>query len=538
MRINWPVTLLTLSLFMTGAAGLVTEYVLSTVSSYILGNSIEQFSITIALMLGFMGVGGWFQKYVSSENLINKFVILEVILVLASSLSPILIYMAFSYAPSHFALIYYFFVVLIGFLIGFEIPFITRINEKYVPSLKDNMAFVISADYLGSLVGAFVWVYFLLPFFPLTQISFLVAGANFFVAIITYLYFSGVAGTRRFGWGVLFLVVTLILVFGFKNVGQWSVTAEQKLYSDPVVNSTTTKYQHLVITRNNELKDTRLYINGNTQFSSTDEVRYHELLVHPVMEAGPHESVLILGGGDGLAIRELKKHDVKNIVLIDIDKDMIQFSKSNPYLLELNEDAFADFNELNLFNLSKAINFLSEGVAEGNHVFYTDAGTFVNAHAFARKESSKVPLFDVIIIDLPDPSTLELNKLYTKEFYKRLQGLLSPEGRMVVQSTSPYHAKEAFLMIGRTLAETGMDIVPFHQNIPSFGDWGWWMVLPDASVLSSLEFDPSLQYLDRRVWNQSLVFGKNELTSENLEVNQLIHPVLMRIYNDYSWRLY
>jgi len=171
-----------LSMFFTGAAGLVNEYVLSTVSTYILGNSIEQFSITIALMLGFMGLGGWVQKFISDNNLITKFLTLEFALAIFGGFAPLAIYAAFAYMDDHFALVQYFFIGIIGFLVGFEIPFIIRINEQYSKSLKKNLSVVMAADYLGSLVGAFVWVYVLLPHVSLTKVSFIISGVNLLVA--------------------------------------------------------------------------------------------------------------------------------------------------------------------------------------------------------------------------------------------------------------------------------------------------------------------------------------------------------------------
>ncbi|NQY95355.1 MAG: spermidine synthase, partial [Campylobacteraceae bacterium] len=281
-------TLLGLSMFFTGASGLVNEYILSTVSTYILGSSIEQFSITIAVMLGMMGVGGWCQKFVSDSNLIQKFIIIEILLSIIGSYSPIAIYASFAYLENNFLLTYYFFVIGIGFLIGFEIPFIIRINQLYSKELKTNLSVVMAADYIGSFIGALIWIYVLLPNFALTQISFLITGANFLIAFCTFLYFV------RFGFihrkVSFFIVLTLtfiVLIYGYLNVKKWEVSLEQNLYEDPVQVSKTTKYQHLTITHNKTIDEYRLYINGNIQFSSLDENRYHEQLVHPVMSLSP-----------------------------------------------------------------------------------------------------------------------------------------------------------------------------------------------------------------------------------------------------------
>ena len=536
-------------MFFTGASGLVNEYILSTVSTYILGSSIEQFSITIAVMLGMMGIGGWCQKFVSDDNLIQKFIIIEILLSIIGSYSPISIYASFGYMENNFLLVYYFFVVSIGFLIGFEIPFIIRINQLYSKELKTNLSVVLAADYIGSFIGALVWIYLLLPNFALTQISFLITGANFVIAFFTFLYFVRFDFIKR----KVLLFVTLCLTFafllhGYFNVKDWEVSLEQSLYEDPVKVSKTTKYQHLTITHNKTVNEYRLYINGNIQFSSLDEKRYHEQLVHPVMSLSPkHVNVLVLGGGDGMVIRELKKYrDIKSITLVDLDPQMVKFASTNPILTKMNQNAFKDARVKVLDN--KAItsvdvkDIYSSGSKNTSEKWVSQVDVInIDADLFLHKFKKKI--FDVVIIDFPDPSSIELTKLYSKQFFMKLKRVLNKDAMVAIQATSPYHAKESYLNIGRTMRAAGFQVIPFHDNVPSFGDWGWYLAwnseLSKQEVYEKInnleEFKIQTSYLTPNVFRKALVFGKGELETADTSINTLMNPTLFHIYTKNSW---
>lgn len=522
------ITLFGLSMFFTGASGLINEYVLSTVSTYVLGNSIEQFSITIALMLGFMGIGGAAQRYVNDNNLIFKFVLLEVSLSLIGGIVPLAIYGAYAFMPTHFPLVQYFLIISIGFLIGFEIPFIIRINEQYTDKLKTNLSIVLGADYIGSFVGALVWVYIMLPNIPIYQISFIVSGMNLFVGLITYLYVRQINAKGLF----LFVITGLILTLGYLNSGKINKYMEQKLYEDPIVAEENTRYQHLILTHNIALNDYRLYINGNTQFSSLDEDRYHELLVHPIMSMVKNpKSALIIGGGDGMALRELKKYDsLNNIVLIDLDPDMIKFASTNEIMKTLNKDSFKDIKVIQ-----------PDWIKPGSLTRTEDKKTtrVINVDADKMLWELKNEKFDIVIIDLPDPSSIELSKLYSKEFFLKLRKIMAPDAIGSIQSTSPYHAKEAFLTIGRTIEAANFKTFPYHYNIPSFGEWGWWLFsINNMPTDEPIELKVETNFLTPAVFESAKIFGKNELKSKETDINTIMFPRLFEIYTKNSWLNY
>lgn len=544
-------------MFLTGASGFIFECVLSTVATFILGNSIEQFSVTISLMMLMMGLAGFWQRKLSDDLLIAKFLLVEVCLALLGAFAPIAVYAAYATMEAHFRLVQYFFVLSIGFLIGLEIPLVLRLNRAYVPQLKSNIASVFSMDYLGAFIGAVVWVYVLLRHFPLPEIGFFVAGLNFAVAFATYAYFARHRVAPRSWRPVALIALTAAaLAYGYARNRDWNRALEQRFYGEPIAFATTTQYQHIVLTASAEPTDYRLYINGNLQFSSVDEPIYHELLVHPAMTlARDRRRVLILGGGDGLALREVLKHaETREATLVDIDPGMIEFARDHAVMNELNEGALRDARVT-----AEAAGALPEETAT-QPVYEYGERVGLDAREVL-DEAARVTVFtvdadkmlrnlrgqyEVIVIDLPDPNSVELVKLYSREFYLTLNRLLAPGGMVALQATSPYHAKESFLCILRTIRSAGYRAIPYHDNVPSFGDWGWIVAWNSgeaeseaADRIGRLERfavpERSLRYLTPARLKAALAFGKGALAAESDEVNTLMAPVLLRFYLAESW---
>ena len=541
-------------MFTTGACGLISQYVLATMSTYILGNSIEQFSIIIASMMLMMGVSNWAQASLKDKYLVSTFIWIEVLIALLGGFAPILIYAAFGNMSDHFMVVHYFFILSIGFLIGFEIPVVIRILEKNNVDIKVNIQAVYAMDYIGAFFGALIWVYFLLKNFPLPEISFLVAGTNFIVAALAVLYFMKQKIVRATKWVFLLLLCTGVALFwGYSQNRDWSNLLEQKFYDDPIAYKVTTKYQHLVLTENKKLNDFRLYINGNAQFSSRDEQRYHDLLVHPAFALNPYaNNVLILGGGDGLALREVLKYpNVEAVTMVDLDPGMTQFASSHPIMRKLNGNAFQD---------ARVSTHASSGITRiGVEDVYIETGKLgdnkqpktervaqvdiINIDADRFVSSLHKDKWDVVIIDFPDPSSIELAKLYSREFYKKLQWLMSSDTIITIQSTSPYHAKEAYLTIQRTMEAAGLKTIAYRQNIPSFGDWGYFVAWKSDTSVNNMKkrienidkFAVETQFITPEVLKASLAFGKGELSSDKDCVNSLMMPCLLDLYTHQSW---
>jgi spermidine synthase len=550
--------LLTACMFASGACGIILEYIQASLASMILGNAFEQWAMVIGLMMFWMGFGSLIQSRIPKKGLIYTFILIETTLALAGGFSPTLTYLSYSYT-AHYGLVLYAFVSIIGILIGLEIPVIIRINNDFSKELSTNLGNILSADYIGSLAGALIYVFVLLRFFPITEAAFFTAGINFFLALTTVVYF-----TKKKLIPKNIFILTLMgltgsaLVWGYANNRNWQVKNEQPLYDDPIVYSRISQYQHIVITHYAPLNETRLFLNGNLQLCSTDEARYHESLVHPAMAlAKQPQTVLILGGGDGCALREVLKYkSIQAVTLVDLDPAMTRLAATHPLLTRLNENSFqsARLTVLDAPGISPgedrqifkpAPDFRGAGQKTGQSpptqrlaevkVMNLDADKFLEAVSGR---------WDVIIIDMPDPSTPELAKLYSKEFYTKVRRHLAPAGIMAVQATSPYLSRESFLCIGRTLVSAGFSILPFHENVPSFGDWGWYLgVWPQAAAqtfekeIDRLTFTVPTRYLTPAVFQSQTVFGKGMLDARHTEINTLLFPVLLTFYNNESWLL-
>lgn len=551
---RWVQWILVACMFASGACGLVLEYIQASVSSFILGNSIHQWAIVIAMMLFMMGVASKVQRFfVGKRNLMNTFIYIEISLALIGAYSALGTYAAYAYLPDHFELVQYFFIMSIGFLIGLEIPVIMRINDDYADKLSVNIDQIFSADYIGSLTGALVFVYVLIRYFPMTEASFVIAGVNFMIAVVAFLYFWK-RGLLAREYLTLFMVILTAasLVYGYRHNREWNFKLEQHLYDDKIEKVLDTQYQHIVVTHNPTLDELRLYINGNLQFSSHDEYRYHELLVHPGMKiALAHKKVLILGGGDGMALREVLKYkDVEEVLVVDLDPKMTEYAANDPTLRKLNDGAFDDarvrtasgpgveagelvplFQETGKedeYKLAK-----TEKVAQV-HVMNIDADKFLNA---VRGK------YDVVIVDLPDPSSIELAKLYSRGFYNKIRRILTDGGVMVVQSTSPDLAKESFLCVKRTIEAANLNTIPYHTLVTSFGDWGWILATKKdypkrylEQRMNNLQFDVDTRYITAELFNASRVFGKDMLESKNTEISTMMRPVILDTYLLESWK--
>ncbi len=550
----WAKFLLILCTFLTGACGLVLEYIQATVATFILGNSIEQWAVIIGLMLFMMGVGSKAQRFIIGDNnLVNAFIVIEITLALVGAWSPLATYAAYAYIANHFILVQYSFIMLIGFLIGLEIPVVTRINQDYTDQLKINLDYILSADYFGCLAGALFFAFILLRYFPLTEGSFIASTLNFIPAMLAFGFFLKQGRVKKYGWLLLaaMLVFSSLLV-GYKYNRVWNFKLEQHLYDDRIIFANTTQYQHIVVTHNSTLDEYRFYINGHIQFSSTDEARYHESLVHPAMQVAlSRNNVLILGGGDGMALREVLKYgDVRSVDLVDLDPQLVKLSANHPVLRLLNQGAFDDARV-------KLVD--SQGIETGDWYYLFQETGNLDAHRLPEAErvatlnvinvdadkftNSAKKRYDIIIIDLPDPSTVELNKLYTKGFYSKVKRLLADGGMIAVQSTSPFFARESYWCISRTIQAAGLRVVNYHVNVESFGDWGFVMATHSLKKgyvdkrIATMELDGiSTTFLTPDVFRAALVFGKDMRLVKNSEINTLMRPVLHIYYLKEDWQ--
>ncbi|MCA9651229.1 MAG: polyamine aminopropyltransferase, partial [Myxococcales bacterium] len=500
--------LLLLSVMVVATCGLVYELISATMASYLLGDSVTQWSLVIGVYLSAMGLGSWLSKYVVS-HLHARFIHVQLVIALVGGYSATAMFFGFAQLSSVRPLLFGI-LVLVGTLVGLEIPLLMRIM-KQGQDLKDLVARVLAFDYLGSLAASLLFPLALLPYLGLVRTSLLFGLLNAGVALWSVHAFRDEL-PRRHWLRAQTLVVIAVLAAGMWAGKRLEDLGESSLYDFPVIFSQKTPYQRLTITRFED--DIRLYIDGNLQFSSTDEHRYHEALVHPALAAAaqarpdpgpPGRRVLVLGGGDGLAVRELLLHDdVGSIDLVDLDPAMTELFSTHPVLTGLNRGSLSDPRV---------------------RIHSRDAMEWLVEH-----ERAGEPPFDVAIVDLPDPNNFSLGKLYTRSFYRLLARRLRPDGVGVVQATSPYLAPRSFWCIVATLEAAGLSPRPYHAHVPSFGDWGFVLVSPTPREPPS-RLRPGLhhRFLDDATLATLFVFPADQAPPP-VEINRLNDQLLVHYY--------
>lgn len=497
---------LLVSVFVIATCGLVYELIAGTLASYLLGDSVFQFSTVIGTYLFAMGVGSFLSRYVQG-NLAARFVLIELLIGVVGGTSAALLFTLFEHV-SAFGVLLYGIVLLTGILVGVEIPLMMRLLQDRF-TFTDLVAQVFAFDYVGALLASLLFPLVLVPQLGLVRSAFFFGIVNAAVGLWTLWLFREQAG----GWGrpllVLGVAVTLALGVGFAYGDRILESAETEAYPDAVIYSKQTPYQRIVLTSGGG--DLRLYLNGNLQFSSEDEYRYHEALVHPGLARLPQaRRVLILGGGDGLAAREvLRYRQVSDVTLVDLDPAMTALFASHPTLTQLNRGALSD-----------------------------PRLRVVNADAFTwlRAQSAQ---YDFIVVDFPDPSNFSLGKLYSQTFYRLLRQRLAPGGALVVQSTSPWVARQAYWCVDATLRSVGLMTEPYHAHVPSFGEWGF--VLASAAPMPAItattaQWPDSLRFASAEGWVAMRQFAP-DIGPTPVEVNRLNNQVLVQYFTK-AWGAY
>lgn len=502
--------LLLASVFVIAVSGLIYELIAGALSSYLVGSSVTQFSLVIGLFMFAMGIGSYLSRFVK-DHALQVFVGVEIAVGLLGGSSALLLFFAFTFLDS-----YLFFLALstlsVGSLVGLEIPLVIRIlRERNAITIASTVSSVLALDYVGALFGSLLFPLVLAPYLGLVRSGFLFGLVNVAVAGIA-LWKMSAAIPRARSLRVATWLSALLLIIGLVSAGGMTRFAEDRLYQDDIILAKDTPYQRIVVTRWRD--DIRLYLNGHLQFSSVDEARYHEALVHPIMASHPHaKRVLVLGGGDGMTARELLKYpQVQHIDLVDLDPEMTHLFRQQPMLSQLNLGSLSDAKVL---------------------VHNQDAAKFLE---------QSPQRWDVAIVDLPDPNSPSLARLYAKSFYRLLRQHLSPDGAFVTQATSPFYAAQAFWCIDATVRAAmqapaaDIKIYPYHINVPSFGDWGF-------VLASHADQDPRLAQISvaTKVISPALlpslfVFAK-DMQRPSVEVNHLDRPVLVRYYEQ-GWRSY
>lgn len=489
------------SVAIIATCGLVYELIAGALASYLLGDSVTQFSLIIGVYLFSMGVGSYLSKFIT-KRLLSTFISVEFLVGIVGGVSATVLFIAFEYV-AYFKLLLFFFVFIIGTFVGLEIPLLMRIlKDRY--EFKDLVSKIFTVDYIGALFASVAFPLFLAPQLGLMRTAFLFGLFNIAVGLWTlYLFRNEMVDytfKKFFGIGAM-----IMLVGGFIYSDKLLQFAEANKYQDPIVYQKKSPYQKIVLTQGNDLK---LFINGNLQFSSMDEYRYHEALIHPAMMTRPQaKKILVLGGGDGFALREILKYpQVEKVTLVDLDPLMTKLFSTNSQLAQMN----------NYSLLSEKVNV-------------------INDDAFIWLKTKNNRKFDLIFIDFPDPSNFSLGKLYSDTFFKMVSRALSEEGAIAIQSTSPFFARKSYWCIGETIESVGLNIKPYHAYIPSFGEWGYFLASRKDLTFTG-EFIDGLKYVNREILKNMFSFPPD---MERLEtgVNKLNNQILVRYFED-EWSKY
>ena len=491
---------LLVSIFIIAGCSLIYELLISSLSTYLLGSGVVHYSVTIGLFLFFMGVGSWLAQHIH-RRLIETFIWIELALGLVGGLCAVLLYTAYAWTEYYYPLM----VLVIGMisiLVGMEIPLLTRIFEPG-SGIRQGISDVLACDYIGALLASLFFPFILLPYLGHLLTAFLIGFVNLLVALsVLYRFHAHCHNPRRLG--LVSLLMTALLAVTAIGAPVFNGLLQRALYEDPVIHHEQSQYQKLVVTRRGG--DTRLFLNGSLQFSSIDEYRYHEPLVHvPASRLRHLERALIIGGGDGLAARELLRYsEITEIVLVDLDPAVTHLGKSLPILRDLNRDSLH---------------------SERVKVFNSDAWQWLDSDG---------DLFDLIIIDLPDPDTVDIARLYTVEFYRKVLRRLSAVGVVITQASSPWVERRSFWSIVTTLETLFQEVRPLYSHVPSFGFWGYVMAA-NVPLQKLRDVPPATRYVDNENISRFFQIPKDLARPPELEANYLQTLHLMKYYaEDYK----
>lgn len=487
------------AVFTIATCGLIYELVAGALASYLLGDSVKQFSFIIGVYLFSMGIGSYLAKFLSG-NLLRIFIDIEILIGLIGGLSSVALFLLFEQVD-FFQFVLYLLVFVTGCLVGLEIPLLMNILKDRV-AFKDLVSNVFTFDYIGALLASILFPLVLVPKLGIMGTSLFFGLINITIAWVLCRKLKN--ELPRYAWlegKAILSFAVLLCCFIFSDT--ILAFTENKLYNENIIISKNTRYQRMVLTHRND--DYRLYLNNNLQFSSADEYRYHESLVHPALSLAKDAShVLVLGGGDGMAVREILKYpEVKTITLIDLDDQLTSAFSENTILKKLNKNA---------------LNHPKVRVINGD------------AYQWIKSDSKK---YGVVIVDFPDPSNYSIGKLYALNFYEELRKRLQTNGLVAVQSTSPFFAPKSFWCIHKTIKT----IFPFAQAyqtyVPSFGAWGF--TLASAEPFQNFAVKRRVDKL--RFYSYTfteLTQFSPDMLAPDVEVNKLNNQILVR-YFDEEW---
>ena len=496
-----PAALILAALLIAGC-GLCYQLILATLATWLVGNGILQFSLTIGGFLAAMGVGAWASAQVN--DLPGVFRRSELLLSLIGGHSALLLLAAWAWTEDAWPVAFGGLLLVLGGLIGLELPLLLRWARRYA-ALRQTVARLFAADYLGALLAGLAFPLLLLPLLGLVRTAFLVGLINWATVLLTHLAFRERPGR---GTTVALVGSGLLLTAGLFYGGPAADRIERALYADPVVHASQSAYQRIVLTLRDG--DLRLFLDGELQFSSRDEYRYHEALIQPALALAQSRQpdpeapleVLVIGGGDGLGLRELLgQPGVGHVVLVDLDPAIVELAREHAALRRLNAAALDD----------PRVEIVHE-----------------DGFRHVREQTRR---YSLIVLDLPDPRSEGLARLYSREFHGLLRQRLSPGGVLVTQASSPLYVREAYWTVVATLEAAGFRTLPIHTSVPSFGPWGFVIATPtEDPPPQPVRLPAGLRSIEAEAWTRLSGFPP-DMARIPSEISTLTRPTVWQVYD-------
>ncbi|MFE2054494.1 polyamine aminopropyltransferase [Streptomyces sp. NPDC056465] len=426
------------AVFICAACGLVYELELVALASYLIGDSVTQASVVLSVMVFAMGIGSLLAKRLRNRAAVG-FGLIEAALALVGGTSALVLYASFAWlGESRCALVG--FSLAIGILIGAEIPLLmTLIQRVDRQDAGGAVADLFAADYVGALVGGLAFPFLLLPMMGQLTGALFTGTVNAAAggALVLWVFRRDLGRRSRRLLVLVNVVVIALLATASVLVDDFERAARRAVYGDEVRVAMQTGVQEIVLTGpapGPGRGPLDLYLDGRLRVSSRDEHRYHEALVHPAMR-GNHRRVLILGGGDGLAAREVLRHPgVESVVVVELDPAVTRLARTDPALSALN-----------------------------GHVYGDPRLREVSGDAFTWLRDT-LDRYDVVISDLPDPGITASTKLYSAEFYGLVAGALEPGGRLVVHAGPPSSRPVTFWTVEASVRAGGLSTRPYRVD--------------------------------------------------------------------------
>ncbi|QES21272.1 spermidine synthase [Streptomyces venezuelae] len=542
--------------FVCAACGLVYELELVALASYLIGDSVTQASVVLSVMVFAMGVGSLLAKRLRCRAAVG-FGLVEAGLALIGGCSALALYAAFAWlGESRYVVVA--FSLAIGVLIGAEIPLLMSLIQRaagprggtapapgagsgtgvgaaagagaakrarrQAPAAEQDdaagtVADLFAADYVGALVGGLAFPFLLLPW--LGQLTgALVTGAVNVIAgggLVLWVFRRDLTSRSRALLIAVNLSVLAVLATATVLVDDFEEAARRAVYGERVRVAVHTELQEVVVTGGRE-GPPDLFLDGRLRVAGQDEYRYHEALVHPAMN-GPHERVLIVGGGDGLAAREVLRYPgVSSVTVVELDPGVVRLARTDPALATLNAQAFRDPRV---------------------RVVYADAFNWLRGTVDRVQER-----YDVVISDLPDPGITPSTKLYSEEFHGLVARVLTGSGRFAVHAGSVTDRPHTYWTVDATLRAAGFATRAYSASgrTPGFaagpdradrtsgtergpGDWGFLLAVPGARppALGLAPDAPRLRSLGRDTLEAAARRAERARGPE-LPPSTLVHP--------------